>query len=133
MKLKELMEKIKNNKKQIIINIFVFFVAMAITLSIFVPVSPQKDTPINSFKPQLQIILSPDCMHCQIANTDIFKNLDILSDKYTLNPIYVGNIDMQQLKIVGVPTFILYKGGVEVKRVVGFSNTTTLIEQLEEK
>lgn len=133
MKLKELMEKIKNNKKQIIINIFVFFVAMAITLSIFVPVSPQKDTPINLFKPQLQIILSPDCMHCQIANTDIFKNLDILSDKYTLNPIYVGNIDMQQLKIVGVPTFILYKGGVEVKRVVGFSNTTTLIEQLEEK
>ncbi len=134
MNLNTLFEKLKNNKKQITINIFIFLIAMSITIITIVPAHPETQIispQLNSDKSVLQIILSPDCPHCQIANSDIFKNLDILSDKYTLNLIYVGNIDSQKLHIVGVPTFILYKDGIEINRVVGFLNTTTLIQELE--
>ncbi len=134
MNLNTLFEKLKNNKKQITINIFIFLIAMSITIITIVPAHPETQIispQLNSDKSVLQIILSPDCHHCQIANSDIFKNLDILSDKYTLNLIYVGNIDSQKLHIVGVPTFILYKDGIEINRVVGFLNTTTLIQELE--
>ncbi len=132
MNLNDLKEKIKNNKNHLLINAFVFIIAITITLTAFVPPPSQTTSPhFNSDKPILQIILSPDCYHCQLANTDIFKNLDILSDKYTLNLIHVDNIDSQKLDIIGVPTFILYKNGLEINRAVGFLNTTTLIQELE--
>lgn len=128
-KIKELIEeKLKNNKHLIIYCIFVTIIISGI----FLDTMNKPDT--NTFvsdKPVLQIILSPECSHCQIANADIFKNMEVLSNKYTLNPIYVGNIDGQKLKIIGVPTFILYKNGIEVKRAVGFSNTSTLMQELE--
>ncbi len=90
-----------------------------------------RPTTIPDEKPVLQIILSPTCPHCRVAYNDIFDNLDILSDEYYLNVVYVGNINAQEMNIKGVPTFILYKNGIETTRVVGFSDTTTLITQLE--
>lgn len=137
MNIKELIEKIKQKndlKKLIVANLFVIIVLVGSSFYAINNIAPCKENSlIDTNKPLLLMIFSPSCPHCQAANTDIFTNLDILSKKYTLNPIYVGNIDSQKLHIIGVPTFILYKNGIEVKRAVGFLNTTTLIQDLEDK
>ena len=88
---------------------------------------------LNSDKPALVDFWAPWCMPCRMIATIVEEIAEEMQGKSVVGKVNVdeeGELAMQ-FGVASIPTLIVFKGGKEVKRVVGVQSKAALMGLLD--